>query len=525
MSVQALNYQPETLARELKPFYIGASEADQKAMLQAVGLKNLDDLYAHIGAEYKFKGPINLPRHMEYKELIQHMNDLANKNKRVASFISDGLPAWRPTDVVGPVCSIRGLTTAYTPYQPERSQGTLQTLWIYQSLLGQLTGFEAINASLYERSTCLYEALLCAQRIVKNSTTVIVAETLYPGDLEVLDTHAIETNLKIQRAPVSSTTGTLDLAALEKMLVPGVAAVAFPQINCLGNMEEVDALTDMCAAHGVKSIAVVDPMLLQNLKPPVSYGKHGTDMVVAEGQHLALGPNFGGPGLGIFGIRYSERDKNSIRSTAGRYIGKTVDNKGRECKALILSTREQHIRREKATSNICSNQSFVASLAGACLMARGDEGLQKAAQIAHDGIRRVVREITKSKGVTLRFAHTPSFNEVVLKLPVKTAELQAKARAHGLHIGVDVSHRFKNIQGENLLLLAVTDWQSESDITKLVQFFHKELGDTASHQEVASVPENFRRHSAPGIPKLASKDIIEYYNKLGQQNLSPDDGI
>lgn len=525
MSVQPLNYQPETLTRELKPFYIGATEADQKAMLASLGLKHLDELYAHIGAEYKFKGPINLPKHLGYQELIQHVNDLAAKNKRMASFISDGLPPWKPTDVVGPVCSIRGLTTAYTPYQPERSQGTLQSLWIYQSLLGQLTGFEAINASLYERSTCLFEAFLCAQRIVKNSTTVVVAETLYPGDLEVLDTHAIGTSLKIVRAPVSAATGTLDLAALKKLLVPGVAAVAFPQINCLGNLEEVDALTDLCADHGVKSIAVVDPMLLHALKPPVAYGKHGTDMVVAEGQHLALAPNFGGPGLGVFGIRYSERDKNSIRSTAGRYVGKTVDNKGRECKALILSTREQHIRREKATSNICSNQSFVASLAGACLLARGDEGLAKAAQHAHDGIRRVVRELTKASGVTVRFPHAHNFNEVVLKLPVKTSELISRARAHGLHIGVDVSNRFKAISSEHLLLIAVTDWQSESEVQKLITFFHQELGTAGSPQELLPVPTAHKRSQAPGIPKLSSKDIIDYYSRLGKQNLSPDEGI
>lgn len=525
MSVQALGYQPETLQRELKPFYIGATEKDQKAMLETLGLKNLEDLYSHISAVHKFKGPINLPKHMEYQELIQHMNKLSEKNSIKASFISDGLPAWRPTDIVGPVCGIRGLTTAYTPYQPERSQGTLQTLWIYQSLLGQLTGFEAINASLYERSTCLYEAFLCATRIVKNSTTVIVAETLYPGDLEVLDTHAAHTGLTILRAKINPTTGTLDIPALEKMITTGVAALAFPQLNSLGNFEDVDTLTDLCAAKGIKSIAIVDPMLLLKLKAPVSYGKAGTDMVVAEGQHLALGPNFGGPGLGVFGIRYNEKDKTSIRSTAGRYIGKTVDNKGRDCKALILSTREQHIRREKATSNICSNQSFVASLAGACLLARGDEGLKAAAQTAHDGIRQVIKELTKGKGVELRFPKTSAFNEVTLKLPVKTTDLIQKARAHGLHIGVDVSNRYSNLKGDNLLLLAVTDWQSQEDIKKLIQFFNQEFGATETGSEVTAVAASNLRLEAPEIPKLESKDIIDYYQRLGKQNLSPDEGI
>lgn len=523
MTLAPLNYQPETLTREMRPYYIGATEKDIQEMLQAIGLKSLDDLYSHINADHKFKGPIKLPPRMEYQKLVEHVNAVANKNKKVASFISDGLPAYRPTEVMGPICSIRGLTTAYTPYQPERSQGTLQTLWIYQSLIGQLTGFEAVNASLYDRSSCLYEALLCAIRQYKNANTVIVAESLYSGDLQVLDTHAKETGLIIKRAPLDATTGTLDLAKLEAMIVDGVAAVAFPQLNSLGNMENVDALTDLCAKKNVKSIGIIDPMLMNALKAPVHFGANGTDMVVAEGQHLALGPNFGGPGLGVFAIRYNDKDKNAIRSTAGRYVGKTVDNQGRECKALILSTREQHIRREKATSNICSNQSFVASLAGACLLSRGDEGLARAAQTGHDGIRSLVKELTRATGVTLRFPQTASFNEVTLKLPVPAATLISKAQKQGLHIGVDVSKRVSG--NDSLLLLAVTDWQSAADIASLVNFFHTEFGTSGTPQVVAEVPASQKRRAAPGIPKLASADIIQYYQKLGKQNLSPDDGI
>src|SRR5690606_4500810 len=166
-------------------------------------------------------------------------------------------------------------------------------------------------------------------------------------------------------------------------------------------------IVDLCSTNNIKSIAVVDPMLLGKggLKAPAKYGTRaqGADMVVAEGQHLALGPNFGGPGLGIFGIRYNEHDKISIRSTAGRYVGKTQDLKGRECKALILSTREQHIRREKATSNICSNQSFVATAAGASMLARGDEGFESTLKIARTRATKAVEELTQFEGVELRF--------------------------------------------------------------------------------------------------------------------------
>ncbi|MFP5459064.1 MAG: aminomethyl-transferring glycine dehydrogenase subunit GcvPB, partial [Bacteriovoracia bacterium] len=503
-------------------------EADIAAMLKELGLAKLEDLYAHIRPEHLFKGPLNLPKPLAYQDLVSHVNAMAQKNKPKPSFISDGLPNYKALDIVGDICSIRGLTTAYTPYQPERSQGTLQTLWIYQSLIGQLTGFEAVNASLYDRSTCLFEAMLCAQRLVKNTATVLVSEAIYPGDLEVLDTQAKETSLKIERIPLDAKTGQTNLEALKKMLEgrSDIAGIAYPQLNTLGNLEDVDALTDLCWERNIKSIAIVDPMLLaaKGLKPPVAFGKKGAHMLVAEGQHLALAANFGGPGLGIFAIRYNDEDKNSIRSTAGRYVGKALDSKGRECKALVLSTREQHIRREKATSNICSNQSFISSLAGACMLARGDEGFTASALAGMQGIRKIVKEVTKGAGVEVRFPHTPVWNEVTLKLPIKTQEFLKIAREKGLHAGVDVSSRFKALN-ENLLLLAVTDLQSEKDIQALIDVFHAQFGQSGAGVELMKVPATLLRTNSPEIPKLSRQDVVSYYQRLGQQNLSPDDGI
>ena len=525
-----LNYHPEQLKRELKPFYIGADDKDIESMLQTLGLKSLDDLYAHIASDVKMTS-VPMAKHMAYEELIGHVNDVANKNKIKTSFLGDGLPQYKVTDVVGPVCNIRGLTTAYTPYQPERSQGTLQTLWIYQSLIGQLTGFEAINASMYDRSSCLFEAMNCALRIVKDSTTVIVANTIYPGDMEVLETHAKETGLKIVKAPVSAQTGKLDVEALKRILntTPQVAAVAFPQVNNLGNIESVDEIVDLCSTNNVKSIAIVDPMLLGKggLKAPVKFGTRaqGADMVVAEGQHLALGPNFGGPGLGIFGIRYNEHDKISIRSTAGRYVGKTVDLKGRECKALILSTREQHIRREKATSNICSNQSFVATAAGASMLARGDEGFEETLTTARSMGVLAAETLSQFEGVELRFKGSSFFNEFTLKLPVNTKDFIKKASEAGIHVGVDVSNRHAEIAGENLLLMSFTDIHSEKCVEKLVNFFESNFQKTKQVTNAPKIPSVMVRTDAPMIPKHSTKDIIEYYEKLGKQNLSPDDGI
>jgi glycine dehydrogenase len=525
-----LNYHPEKLKRELKPFYIGADEKDIQEMLKTLGLTKLEDLYSHISDSVKMHS-IPMPKHMSYEELITHVNDIASKNKIKLSFLGDGLPQYKVTDVLAPVCDIRGLTTAYTPYQPERSQGTLQSLWIYQSLISQLTGFEAINASLYERSTCLYEAMNCALRLVKDSTTIIVASTLFPGDLEVLDTHARETGMKILRAPVNPQTGKLDMEALKRILntSPLIAAVAFPQVNNLGNIEAVDEIVDLCSTNNIKSIAVVDPMLLGKggLKAPVRFGtrSQGADMVVAEGQHLAIGPNFGGPGLGIFGIRYNDQDKTSIRSTAGRYVGKTKDLKGRDCKALILSTREQHIRREKATSNICSNQSFVATAAGACMLARGDEGFAETLSISRSLAIKAAEALTQFDGVELKFKGSAFFNEFTLKLPVDTSDFIHKASSEGFQIGVDVSNRHPEIAGENLLLMSFTDIHSESDIEKLVAYFATQFAKTKNGTAAPKIQNIMMRVEDPEIPKISSAEIIEYYKNLGTQNLSPDDGI
>lgn len=525
-----LNYRPEELKRELRPFYIGADEKDIQEMLKALGLSNLEDLYSHIDDSVKMT-TVPMARHMSYEELIGHVNEVSRKNKLKISFLGDGLPQYKVTDVVGPVCDIRGLTTAYTPYQPERSQGTLQTLWIYQSLISQLTGFEAINASLYDRSTCLYEAMSCALRLVKDSTTIIVANTLYPGDIEVIETHAKETGMKIVRAPVSAQSGKLDIEALKRLLntTPQVAAVAFPQVNNLGNLESVDEIVDLCSTNNIKSIAVVDPMLIGKggLKAPVKFGTRmqGSDMVVAEGQHLAIGPNFGGPGLGIFGIRYNEQDKLSIRSTAGRYVGKTQDLKGRECKALILSTREQHIRREKATSNICSNQSFVATAAGASILARGDEGFEATLKTSRALAEKAAEALTMFEGVELKFKGSPVFNEFTLKLPVNTKEFIHKGSISGIQVGVDVSHRHPEISGENLLLMSFTDIHTEKDVDFLISFFGTQFEKTKNGTPAIKIPAVMMRTDSPEIPKIDSKDIIQYYNRLGKQNLSPDDGI
>lgn len=527
-----LNYDPKTLPRELKRHYISLTQDEIQGMLKEIGLNNLSDLYSHIPAEVHHKKDLNIAPELSHEKLADHLFEISQKNNLKTSFLGDGLQNYQVTDVVPYVAGLRGLTTAYTPYQPERSQGTLQTLWIYQSLIADLTGFEAINASMYERSTALFEAMNCALRLVKESDTIIVAETIYPGDLEVLQTQVKNTRTKIVLAPRNTETGTLDLEALKKLMGKNIAAVVFPQTNNLGLLENIDALTDLCSQNNIQSIGVIDPLLLATggLKAPAVWGTslQGASMIVGEGQHLAIGPNAGGPGLGIFGIRFNEQNKNSIRATAGRFVGKAKDLHGKTCKVMVLSTREQHIRRDKANSNICSNQSFVATLAGASLLARGERGTAASIKTAHENALYAARELTKFKGVRLKYNKTPFFNEFALQVPVNARELIERASHYdkiGIHLGVDVTNRISNNQ-DQLIMMSFNDTQTKADVDLVINFFRKEFGEFFCGGQSFEIPNGkYLRQGSVGLPQMSSQEIKDYYKKLADQNVSPDDNI
>lgn len=530
IAIPPLGYDPTSLSRELKRHYISASEKDVQAMLAEIGVESLEALYDHVPEDCRFKGDPDLPEELSYEELQQHLFELSQKNALKPSFLGDGLQQFKVAEIVPYVLGIRKLTTSYTPYQPERSQGSLITHWIYQCAVAAITGFEAVNASLYDRSTALFEALKCAQRLVKGSSVAIAAGSLFPGDLEVLNTMSKDTDLDISVQPLDSRTGKMaipELRALAEGVGENLAAICFPHVNCLGNLEDVDAITDLARELGVKSVALVDPILMGpgGLKPPREFGRDGSDMFVAEGQHLAIGPNYGGPGLGIFGIRFTEANKNDIRQTAGRFVGKGKDLKGRNGYLLVLSTREQHIRREKATSNICSNQAYVATVAGAALLERGAEGLAEACGTAREHAAKAARNLCAMEGVDLAFPETPFFNEFVLRLPGKASDLIAKADEAGIQIGVDVSSRVEGSGGEHLLV-SFSDVQTEDDCDKLAAFFRTQFGEAASASNVPpEFPEAHIRKSPLDLPRFDVDTLKDYYASLGEQNVSPDDNI
>ncbi len=513
--------------REHARHYIPASDADIAAMLATVGKASLGDLFDHIPADVQFQDGGALPEELAYDDLSTRLEEISKMNRTGTSFLGDGVSDFVPSPVVGPICDIRNLTTAYTPYQPELSQGTLLAHWIYQCSMARLTGFEAVNASLYDRSTSIFEGISAAIRMGRGKSVALIPETLYPGDLEVLETLAEDTAVELVRVAVDATSGLIDQAALKVAADAAgtrLAALVFPHVNTFGLIEAVDTLTDLAAELGAKSVAVIDPMLLgpSGLKAPSEFGAKGVDIIVGEAQHLALAPNFGGPGLGLFGVRFSAKDRTGVRAAPGRFIGKAKDCSGRDCRVGVLSTREQHIRKDKATSNICSNQAFVATLVGASLLERGDSGLEAILDGLRARLAEAVECLTVFDGVSLAFPDSVCFHEVTFELASPVADLLAKARDSGILAGADVSSR---VAGDRQLL-KLSFSNREQDIAELVAVFEAVFGPAGSAEaaKLSPVGDSDARQVAPGLPTYTADEVIDYYKRLGDLNVSPDDG-
>jgi glycine dehydrogenase len=360
----------------------------------------------------------------------------------------------------------------------------------------------------------------------RGKNAALIPETLYPGDLEVLATLAEGTEIELIRVPANPRSGTIDAGALQAAVSEAadrLAAIVFPQVNTFGLLEDVDALTALAATHGLKSIAVIDPLLLApgGLKAPCDFGSGGVDIIVGEAQHLALAPNFGGPGLGLFGVRFGAKDRNGVRAAPGRFIGKAKDSAGRECRVGVLSTREQHIRKDKATSNICSNQAFIATLVGAALLERGDPGLEQILGDLRRKLAEAVKQLTRFDGVELAFPESISYHEVTFALSKPVPELLEAARSADLLAGADVSARIAG--GRSLLKLSFSN--REQPLEALLPVFESLFGPAKqAAQALKSPDEKSTRQAAPGLPRYSAEEVITYYKELGKLNVSPDDG-
>jgi glycine dehydrogenase subunit 1 len=438
--------------------YIPNTDADRQAMLEAMGLTSIEDLFSAIPGSLRLAGSLDIPRALSEQDMLRHMRALANHNANVedyAAFLGAGAYHHFIPSIV-PVLTSRGeFMTAYTPYQPEMAQGTLQALYEYQTLICQLTDLEVANASLYDGSTGVAEAALMARRLTQRDD-VLISEAVHPEYRDVLQTYLQNLGMQVHTIGVDDT-GQTSLPRVRGGLSPRTACVVVQSPNFFGVIEDLTGFAE--AIHQDKALlvqAVAEPVSLGLLKPP---GAWGADIAVGEGQAFGNALSYGGPYLGFFATR-----DQFVRQMPGRLAGETIDSEGRRGFVLTLSTREQHIRREKATSNICTNEGLCALAATIHLCTLGKEGLRRLAEL---NLRRATyarQQLASIPGCRVPFTG-PTFNEFVLETPKPASALIRQLSEQHLIPGIDLGRFYP--ERSHQLLICVTEMNPREDIDRL----------------------------------------------------------
>ncbi|HWR41981.1 aminomethyl-transferring glycine dehydrogenase subunit GcvPA [Sporomusa sp.] len=435
--------------------YLPHTSDDRRAMLAAIGVNEVRDLFADIPSDLRMNRPLELPKAMSEPELAAHLSGLAGGNASVdeyACFLGAGAYDHYIPSVVDHVLRRSEFYTAYTQYQPEISQGYLQALWEYQSLICELTGMAVANASLYDGGTGLAEAAMMAASAGR--TEILVAKTVHPHYRSVLNTYAIDRGFTITE--IGYQDGQLDTQELQGKLSKTVAAVILQTPNFFGCIEDIKAIADMAHAMGALMITAVDPISLGLLEAP---GRLGADIVVGEGQSLGIPMSFGGPYLGFFAVT-----EKLMRKMPGRIVGQTVDHEGNRGFVLTLQAREQHIRREKATSNICSNEALCALAAAVYLNTVGKEGFKQVAALSLNKAHYAYQQLTGLKGCEGVFG-APFFKEFVVRITKPVGEVNKKLLADKIIGGLDLGQYYPELKG--CMLMAVTEKRSREEIDRL----------------------------------------------------------
>jgi glycine dehydrogenase subunit 1 len=429
---------------------------DEAAMLQAIGVASLEELFASIPPAMRFQRDLNIPPAQGELELTQHMAALAAKNLSVENsmcFLGGGSYDHFIPAVVDSLASRGEFYTSYTPYQPEVSQGNLQVMFEYQTLICQLTGMDVSNASLYDGGTAALEGVLMCLAAAKDRNKVVVAGSVHPEFRQILDTNFA--NLDVRLATVAAPSGRIVPSDLAKEIDQQTACVLIQHPNFFGALEDVQAIVELAHQAGALVVQVFDPISLGLLKRP---GDYGVDVAVAEGQSLGNPMAFGGPYLGIMTCR-----EEFVRRMPGRIAGQTVDRRGKRCFVLTLQTREQHIRREKATSNICTNQGLFALRASIYLADIGPHGLRRTAELCLQKSHYAAQQITASDRFELAFDDAPFFKEFVIRdLEGRVSDALASARQQNILAGIPLAPWYPEFS--DCFLLAVTEKRTRDEI-------------------------------------------------------------
>jgi glycine dehydrogenase subunit 1 len=433
--------------------YISNTPAQQKEMLGVIGAGSIEELLVRIPAKARLSRPLNLPGAMAETDLVRHLRRLSGENANAddfACFLGAGSYDHSVPIPINHLISRGEFFTAYTPYQPEASQGTLRTIFEYQTMIAELTAMDVANASLYDGGSSLAEGALMAHSVTGRDG-IVLSRGVNPLYRQVVETYGEGIDLRITSAALAD--GTTDLEALAKAVSERTAAVVVQYPNFFGCLEDVQAAADIAHAAGALLIVVADPVNLGLLTPP---GALGADLVVGEGQGLGVPMSFGGPNLGVFAAK-----QELVRRMPGRLVGATVDLDGQRGFVLTLQTREQHIRREKATSNICTNVALCALMATIYVSIMGKRGIRTVGELSLAKAHYAAAAFARVPGVRLRFG-APFFKEFALELP-KAPDRVVK-RLHRDRILAGVPLKPFDRQYKNCLLVAVTEKRTREEI-------------------------------------------------------------
>jgi glycine dehydrogenase subunit 1 len=435
--------------------YITNTDAQRAEMLSQIGLK-AEDLFGEIPKEL-LCGGLKLPEGLSEQEVRTRLAGLASKNYiHLTCFLGGGFYDHFIPSAVYALAGRSEFYTAYTPYQPEISQGTLQAIYEFQSMICRLTEMEASNASMYDGGTALYEAMMMALRVTGRNK-VIMDDSVNPIYRVMI--HSYTRNLNIELIETSNADGLANREAILAVLDDKTAAVMVQNPNFFGCIDDVSDLAEAAHQKGALLIASCYPLSLGILKTP---GEMGVDIVTGEGQSLGLPMSFGGPYLGFMATR-----KQYVRQLPGRIVGQTTDKQGRRGFVLTLQTREQHIRRDKATSNICSNEALCALTALIYVSLLGKDGLKQTAQLCADKASYAYQRLTAIPGVKPRFHAKWVFNEIVLDLPCEASGVIGKLIEKGYAAGFPLSRYYKGM--DNSILIAVTEKRTKQEIGMLAE--------------------------------------------------------
>ncbi|MCL4792316.1 MAG: aminomethyl-transferring glycine dehydrogenase subunit GcvPA [Gammaproteobacteria bacterium] len=451
--------------------FIPHTDDDLAAMLQTIGVADIDTLFDEIPAALRVAGLPDVPPGMSEAAVVRLMRSRAARNTDTLCFLGAGAYEHHIPAVVWELATRGEFYSAYTPYQAEASQGTLQLIYEYQSMLAGLVDLDVSNASLYDGATAFAEACLMAVRASRNNNSrrVLVARYLHPLWRKAAATLLAGQAVELVELPAAE--GRTDTTALATLDGQDFAAVCVPWPNFLGGLEPVDELTDWAHSRNMLVIAVCNPVALGLLKPPGRWGAQGADIACGEGQPLGIPLASGGPYFGFMACRQA-----LVRQMPGRIVGQTLDIEGRRGFTLTLQAREQHIRRSKATSNICTNQGLMVTAATIHLCLLGSEGLRRVAAQCHANTRLLVGALTSLDGVEP--VYSPWFHEAVLKLPQPVAPVLARLAAAGILGGYDLKTDFPEL-GQALLVCA-TELRTAEDIEAYRQALAGALGMAAA---------------------------------------------